>query len=158
MGKITSCYDSRERYMLLRVIGFLFVLIGSVLLVLGGYLLVLGIQTLAAEPSGGPPLGGGPFVVREVGSRSSIAGLSGTLYLAWSCAALISGLQSIVVGLLLRLLIHLEENTRASAIALDKLRQSLEPKSTVGEPFFVADKLPQIVEGKPEGTEPFFLS
>lgn len=138
MGKIISCYESGERYTALRVIGFLFSLLGTLFLVLGGFLLALAIFAFATGPNGVPPEGADPFTLREVGSQSLITRLGGAFYLLWAFASLVSGLQLIAVGALFRLLIHLEENTRASAIALDKLRRNLEPKAQGVEPSFLS--------------------
>jgi hypothetical protein len=44
----------------------------------------------------------------------------------WSFCILFSGLQLIILGAFCRLMIHLEENTRASAQMLDKLQSRLE--------------------------------
>ena len=46
------------------------------------------------------------------------------IVLIWSAGLLLAGLQHIALGTLCRLLIHLVENTRASAQSLDKIRTS----------------------------------
>ncbi len=43
----------------------------------------------------------------------------------WGVAFLFSGLQTIAMGAFLRLMIHLEENTRASEQMLDQMRSRL---------------------------------
>jgi hypothetical protein len=48
---------------------------------------------------------------------------------------MITGLQLVACGALFRLLIHLEENTRASAQFLDKIRLRLETSGEGVEPF-----------------------
>jgi hypothetical protein len=65
-------------------------------------------------------------------------GLGGILVLFWSIGFLLAGLQHIAVGALCRLLIHLEENTRASAQALDKIRIRFESTGEGVEPLFRA--------------------
>jgi hypothetical protein len=64
------------------------------------------------------------------------AGLGGTLSLLWAFAFLISGVQFILSASLLQLFIHLEENTRASAQSLDRIRMRLESSGEGVEPFF----------------------
>jgi hypothetical protein len=54
----------------------------------------------------------------------------------WSCGILFSGLQLLALGAFLRLMIHLEENTRASAQALDRIRSRLEANPAGVEPIF----------------------
>jgi hypothetical protein len=39
----------------------------------------------------------------------------------------------LVLGGLIRLLIHIEENTRASAQALEKIRAGMEPKGAIAD-------------------------
>ncbi len=51
--------------------------------------------------------------------------------LIWSFGLFVAGIQSLAMGSFLRLAIHVEENTRATAQALDRLRTSLEPKPEV---------------------------
>ncbi len=47
-------------------------------------------------------------------------------YVLWACGILFAGLQLVGTGAFLRLMIDLEENTRASAQMLDGLRARLE--------------------------------
>jgi hypothetical protein len=136
MDMITSFRESGKRYKPLRVIGILFTLIGAVLLAIGGLLLVFSLYALLAASTGGPPPGAGPIVARQVGIVSLGAGLGGILSLFWSLGFLLSGLQFVALGALFRLLIHLEENMRASAQSLDKIRMRLESRSDDVEPWF----------------------
>jgi hypothetical protein len=58
------------------------------------------------------------------------------LFLFWSFAFLLSGLQTVAFGTLFRLAIQLEENTRASAQFPDRVRMRLESGGEAVEPFF----------------------
>lgn len=136
MARIISFYESGERYKSLRIIGALFTLIGVALLAIGALLLGLGLYSLLAGTIGGPPTGAGPFAGRPVGVMSLGAGLGGLLAFLWSFGFLLSGLQFVASGALFRLLIHLEENTRASAQSLDKIRIRLESAGEGVEPLF----------------------
>ena len=60
----------------------------------------------------------------------------GGISLFWSFGILFAGLQLIALGAFLRLMIHVEENTRASAQMLDRLRSRLEASPEGGEPMF----------------------
>ncbi|MGP0068583.1 MAG: hypothetical protein ACLQGP_33910 [Isosphaeraceae bacterium] len=136
MKRITSFQQSGERYTSLRVIAFLFTLIGSVLLGLGGLLLAFGLYSLAYGMTGThPPEAGLPSGPR-VNVVPLIPWLSATILLLYSFACLLSGLQSIAMATFFRLMINVEENTRASAQFLDKLRSRLEPSPEGVEPLF----------------------
>jgi hypothetical protein len=56
--------------------------------------------------------------------------------LLWSFGILFSGLQMVALGAFLRLMIHVEENTRASAQALDRIRSRLDANPEGVEPLF----------------------
>jgi hypothetical protein len=106
------------------------------LLFLGAALLVFGLYTLLAGATSGPPQGvvrlGAPRVdVTPLGSW-----LGGTLSLLWSFGLLLSGLQLVALGTVFRLFIHLEENTRATAQILDKIRLRMETSGAGAEPLF----------------------
>ena len=136
MGKIISFYEFGERYKPLRIVGALFTLIGTVLLATGAVLLVVGLYSLLAVTTDGPLPGADQFAVRQVPGLPFNIGLGGVLALIWSIALLLAGLQHIALGALCRLLIHLEENTRASAQLLDKIRTRLESSGDGVEPLF----------------------
>jgi len=136
MDGITSFHQSGKRYKSLRIIGALFTLIGAVLLTIGGLLLVFGLYTLLAGTTGEPPPGAGPFAARQVRVVSLFTGLGGTLSLLWSFGFLLSGLQYTALGGMIWLLIHLEENMRAFAQSLDKIRMRLESRGEGVEPLF----------------------
>jgi hypothetical protein len=136
MDRITSFHQSGERYKSLRVLGALFTLIGAVLLAAGGLLLVFGVYILLSGTTGEPSPGAGPFATRQLGALSLATRLGGTVFLLWSFALLLSGLQLIAGAALFRLLIHLEENMRASAQSLDKIRMRLESRVGNVEPLF----------------------
>jgi hypothetical protein len=132
MDRITSFHQSGNRYRSLRIIGALFTLIGAVELAIGGLLLVFGLYALMASTTGGPLPAAGPFVAQV----KVATGLGGTLSILWSCAFLLSGLYFAALGGVIRLLIRLEENMRAFAQALDKIRLRLESTGEGAEPFF----------------------
>ena len=136
MDSVTSFHQSGERYKSLQIVGALFILIGAVLLAIAGLLLVFGLYTLMAGTTGEPLPGTGPLAARHVGVVSLGAGVGGTLSLLWSFGCLLSGLQLTALGGLIRLLIHLEENTRASTQSLDKIRMILESRREDVEPLF----------------------
>jgi hypothetical protein len=123
MHRITPFREPGPRYTALRVIGFLCTLIGTILLLIGvGLMLVAGLYALAAS--------GGPVAVPP--QMQILASFS----LLWSFGILFSGLQLVALGGFLRLMIHVEENTRASAQALDKIRSRLDANPEVVEPIF----------------------
>jgi hypothetical protein len=121
MDRLTSFREPGPRYTILRVIGFLCTLIGVILLVIGAGLLgTIGYYALAARDA-------------PVDPRLQVAAGFSVL---WSCGILFSGLQLLALGAFLRLMIHLEENTRASAQALDRIRSRLEANPAGVEPIF----------------------
>lgn len=136
MDSITSLHQSSTRYKSLRIIGVLFTLIGTVLLTIGGLLLIFGLYTLLAGTTGEPSPGAAPFAARQVRVVSLFTGLGGIFSLLWSFGFLLSGLQNIALGGMIRLLIHLEENMRAFAQSLGKNRMRLESSGEGGEPSF----------------------
>jgi hypothetical protein len=138
MERITSFYRSDARYKSLRIIGTLFTLIGAALLAMGALLLAFGLYILLSYPPGEPPGGAGPFAPRHGIVVPLGAGPSGALCLLWSFGLSLAGLQLVATGTLFRLLIQLEENTRASAQSLDKIRMRLESGREGVEPFFRA--------------------
>jgi hypothetical protein len=138
MRRITSFQEIGERYTSLRVIGYLFTLIGSAMLGIGGLLLAFGIYALAYGTTNTPGQGAGLMAGPQVNVLPVLPWLSATVSLIWSFACLLSGLQFIALAVFLRLMIHLEENTRASAQILDKLRSRLEPNPEGVEPLFRA--------------------
>ncbi len=138
MGKITSFRESGRRYTALRVIGFLSTLIGVILLAIGGcllgyvlYVLAAGVASAAAAPPNPAPFSE-PQVVKVPFPWSMGAGFS----LLWSFGILFSGLQLIAWGAFFRLMIDMEENTRASAQVLEKLQSRLEASPERGEAMF----------------------
>jgi hypothetical protein len=134
MKRITSFQQTGERYTTLRVSAFLFTLLGSVLLWIGGMLLAFGIYVHAYGMTGTPAQGGGP----PVNFLPGFPWFNGTIVLLYSFVCLVSGLQSVATASFLRLMIHVEENTRASAQILEKLRSRLEPSPEGVEPSFRA--------------------
>jgi hypothetical protein len=121
MPRITSFRESRPRYTALKLIGWLCSAGGAILVVIGLGLLVL--AALYALAAGGGPMPAPPVV---------IAGFS----ILWSFGILLTGLQLFALGAFLRLMIHLEENTRVSAQALDALHSRLESVPAAREALF----------------------
>jgi hypothetical protein len=138
MGKIISFYEFGERYKSLRIVGALFTMMGALLLALGAVLLVVALYALLAATTDGPLPGADNFAVRQVPGLPFNVGLGGVLALIWSIGLLLAGLQHIAIGALCRLFIHLEENTRACAQLLDKIRTRLESSRDGVEPLFRA--------------------
>ncbi len=122
MGQITSHRESGERYAALRFVGVIFTGLGAILLAVGSLLLAFSLYALLSSSMGQPPGGEGPFVGRPLGILPSAGGLGTALPTLWSFALLVSGLQFLAMGSLLRLVINVEENTRISAQCLEKLR------------------------------------
>jgi hypothetical protein len=121
MDRLTSFRKPGPRYATLRVVGFLCSLLGVILMVIGGGLLAT-IGYYAVAPRDAP-----------VDPRLQVAAGFSVL---WSCGILFSGLQLLALGAFLRLMIHLEENTRASAQVLDRIRSRLETNPEGVEPIF----------------------
>jgi hypothetical protein len=123
MGRIQSFREPGPRYPALRVIGFLCTLFGAILMAIGvGLMLLTGLYAIAAR---GAPVDFAP-------QMQVFAGFS----LLWSFGILFSGLQLVALGGFLRLMIHVEENTRASAQALDRIHSRLEANPERVGPFF----------------------
>jgi hypothetical protein len=139
MGKITSFRESGRRYTAFRVIGFLFTLIGVILLVIGGGLLGYGVYVVAtggASAAAPPPNPEALFPGPQVINGPFPVPIPTWLWFLWSFAILFGGLQWIALGAFFRLMIDMEENTRASAQMLDKLQSRLEASPGRGEAMF----------------------
>jgi len=113
MSRIQSFRETQPRYALLRFVGTLSIYLGGFLLGLGCLLVPLSVLALTSNSFG------------------LAHGLGLGVAFIWSIGLFISGLQMVAFGSFCRLAIHLEENTRATAQALDRLRSSLEPKAEV---------------------------
>lgn len=139
MGKITSFRESGRRYTALRVIGFLSTLIGVILLAVGGCLLGYGLYVLAsggASAAAPPPNPEDPFPRPQAINGPFPWPMFPGLWLLWSFAILFGGLQLIAWGAFFRLMIDMEENTRASAQILEKVQSRLEASPERGEAMF----------------------
>ncbi len=122
MARITSFRETQPRYPMLRIAGLICVLFGSLLALAG--IGLLGCAILMGLAKWGGSIAAPPFF-------------------AWMCVLYGVGiefgaLQMFVVAGLLQLMIHLEENTRATAQAVDTIRSRMEPKPEGVEPFFAA--------------------
>ena len=113
MVRIRSFRETSERYAVLRIVAAICTFLGLVLLALGTLLLVVGITALLTD------------LVKP------IYGVGAGIGVIWSFWLLIPGLQILAMGAFFRLAIHVEENTRATAQALDKIVAGLEPKAEV---------------------------
>jgi hypothetical protein len=135
MDRITSFRESRRRYTALQVIGFLYILFGAILMAIGGWLMIYAVCVLATVGGAGAPQpSAAPLAGHQVipFPLPLAAGFS----LLWSFGFLFSGLQSIALGAFFRLMIDLEENTRASAHMLDKIWSRIEASPGGVEPLF----------------------
>ncbi len=124
MKAIHSYRGTGPRYPVLRLVGLLSSLLGTVLIVIGGGLLAYAIHAVTTVGIPPHPPDSGPFPQ----ARPQVLGFLpldvGFLFF-WSLAMLLSGLHWIALGAFLRLMIHLEENTRVSAQVLDRIRSRL---------------------------------
>jgi hypothetical protein len=111
MARISSFRETGERYPGLRIIAAICAWLGLLLLALGVLLVGVGIVAVTTD------------LVKPIN------GVGGGIALLWSIGFFVSGLQSLVMGAFFRLAIHVEENTRVTAQALDKIRAGMEPKA-----------------------------
>lgn len=119
MAKLCSYRESDERYPVLRFMVGLFVGLGSFAFVIAVGLIGFGGLSLGAGLVDKNPLGPWAIVV-----------------LVYGAGGFLLGLQFLVVSSLLRLAIHVEENTRISAQCLEKIRDSLAPREVSNAPLF----------------------
>jgi hypothetical protein len=138
MTRINSHYESGERYAALRSIAMISTGIGVVFLVIGIALLAVGLYGFLAGVGSEPPTGGAPPAAHAFNVVPLANHLGGVLSMLWSLMCLISGLQFLAMGALCRLAIHVEENTRASAQCLEKIRLRLEPREEGVGPLFIS--------------------
>jgi hypothetical protein len=127
MERVTSHREAGERYTSLRLVGGLFTVLGALLLSGSCLLLAFGLYTLRSGVTAPPPLETAPFAAHSVSFLSTLGRIGGGWWILWSFALFMSGLQSVAMGALIRLVIHLEENTRVSAQCLEQLRLRTEP-------------------------------
>jgi hypothetical protein len=136
MEKLTSIYGRDLRYHSLRIISTIFTVVGALLILIGILLLGFGVSRLLSDATPTPLPGTEPFAVRQVSVGPFSINSWTALFLLWSFAFLFSGLQTVALGTLSRLAIQLEENSRASAQFLDKIRMRLESGGEAVEPLF----------------------
>jgi hypothetical protein len=115
-----------------------FRLLGAALLVIGVGLLVYGLYLLVVRMAGLPAQGTTPLAAVPGNTVTLGPWLDVSFALLWSFVLMLAGLQNIGMAAFCQLMIHLEENTRASAQFLDRIRSR--------------------VESSPEGVEPWFRS
>lgn len=133
----TSFHGSDRRHRLLRIVASIYSMIGGILLGLGISLLAFSLYTALATTISVPPseVGFG----RPQSSFSPLsAGLGATLSLLWSVGILLGALQFLATGALIRLMIQLDANTRATAQLLDRVQMRLEPAQEGTGSMFVA--------------------
>lgn len=136
MNRIISFHELRERYHGLRIVGAFFTVLGFLFLAAGTLLLAYALYLLITGATGETSSEPGPFAVRQSVQIFPGADLRVVLSLVYSFCFLLAGLQQIAMGALCRLLIHLEENTRATAQALDVIRSRMESSAEGAVPFF----------------------
>jgi hypothetical protein len=116
MARINSFRQVEERYPVLRFVASLFAGIGILLVVLGVFLLVVGLW-LYTQSVPGP--------LSAFGVLAPVA---------WSFGLFVGGIQFVMLGSVYWLAIHIEENTRITAQALDRLRIDSEPRINLNPP------------------------
>ena len=127
MAHITSHRVSAERYSGLRLLGAIFTVLGALLLTVGSLLLAFGLYDLLPVWMGQPPRAEVPFARRSIGGVAFPASLGGAVSALWGLGLLISGLQYLAMGTVIRLVININANTRFSAQCLEQLRSREEP-------------------------------
>jgi hypothetical protein len=95
-----------------------------------------GLYLLVTAGAGESPPEAGPFTIRQTRPLFAGADMRVILSLLYSFCFLLAGLEHIAMGALCRLFIHLEENTRATAQSVDKIRARLESSAEGAVPFF----------------------
>ncbi len=128
METVTSFNGFDRRYYSLRIIGAIFTLIGFMLLLLGAALLAFGLYGLATGSAGQPAPSANPMLPHAQSTVVLRELLGGALGIIWSIGLIVGGLQFAALGAFVRLMIHVEENTRASAQLLNKIARRLEPR------------------------------
>ena len=136
MERITSFYASDRRYASLRVMAVVFRLLGAAALVIGVGFLVYGLYLLVVRLAGPPALGTAPLTAVPGSTVPLGPWLDVSLVLLWSFVLMLGGLENIGMAAFFQLMIHLEENTRASAQFLDRIRARVELSPEDVEPWF----------------------
>jgi hypothetical protein len=113
MARISSFRETGERYAVLRVLATICGGLGYFFLTLSAVALIGGI---------------GSYLVQLAGpSNGFFIGVA----LVWALGLFVAGIQFLGTASLFRLAIHVEENTRATAQALDRLTIRMEQKPEV---------------------------
>jgi hypothetical protein len=123
----TSHRASAERYSGLRLLSAIFTVLGALLLPVGSLLLASGLYDLLPVWMGQPPGAEAPFARRSIGGVSFPASLGGAVSALWGLGLLMSSLQYLAMGTVIRLVININANTRFSAQCLEQLRSREEP-------------------------------
>jgi len=135
MASITSYRGSDRRFGLLRGIATVCTILGGLMLVLGAMLLGLALYAFLAPTPAPKPL---PFGPGATAPPPFGLGLGATLFLLWSGGCLIGGLQFLAAGAFFRLMIQVEENTRATAQLLDHVGARVRSADAGTESIFVS--------------------
>ena len=109
---------------------------GSCYLPLARCVLAYGLYLVVTGAPGETPAGSRAVRASPIGEDLPGVDLRVILSLVYSFCLLLAGLQQIAMGALCRLFIHLEENTRAAAQALDHIRSRMETNAEGESPFF----------------------
>jgi hypothetical protein len=123
MAHITSHRASAKRYTGLRLLSAIFTVLGVLLLTVGSLLLAFGLYDLLPVWMGQPPRAEVPFARRSIGGVAFPASLGGAVSALWGFGLLISSLQYLAMGTVIRLVININANTRFSAQCLEQLRE-----------------------------------
>lgn len=127
MERVTSHRGSGEQDTSLRLVGWLFSMFGALQLSGSGLLIAFGVYVLLPVWTGAAPSETWPIAARPAALFGLPGGTGQGLWLLWSLALFVSGLQSVAIGALIRLAIRLEENTRVSARCLEQLNARTVP-------------------------------
>ena len=123
MATITSYKVAGRRFGLLLGIASICIIVGVLLLVFGALLLSLAIYAFLSPPQ----------------TLQLASGPARMLLLLWSGGLLVGGLQFLAAGAFVRLMIQLEENTRATAQLLDDVRARVHAADAAGtESIFIS--------------------
>jgi predicted DNA repair protein MutK len=136
MKRINSFQQPGERYTSLRVVAFLTTLMGTLMMAGSLLMLVVGFLILVGSSPVLPQHVVGPLTGNPSSLDPARPWVTASFAFFWSFLLLMAGLQGIAYGTIFRLMIHVEENTRATAQGLDRIRSRLESSPEGVEPWF----------------------
>jgi hypothetical protein len=124
----------RRRHRVLRITAACCLTLGIVLLLADAVTFAAGLYFLFASLATSPPQAGGqPAPIIGVDMTDLLSGPELLVLLPWAFG-LFTGLSLVMAGGLTRLMIHVEENTRASAQTLNEIRSQLGAVNPGGGP------------------------